>query len=68
MNYHKKSVRLNYQYSVVIENGKFSSMLQTMSHMNINVGVLHERKLTDGVYKRVVVGYKVWATVEERHH
>ena len=44
------------------------SALRGMGQSNVDVGVLQETKLTDGIYTRRWYGYKVVATLAPRRH
>ena len=42
--------------------------MRGMGQSNVDVGVLQETKLTDGIYTRRWYGYKVVATLAPRRH
>ena len=50
-------------------NGGLEAALREMSQANMDLGILQEMKLTDGIYTRGSVGYIVVATdVPSRHY
>ena len=54
--------------SVTAERGGLKAELRGMSQANVDLGILQETKLTDGVYTRGSAGYNVIATdVPSRH-
>ena len=48
--------------------GGLEAALQDLRQGNVDVGVLQETKLTDGIHARQGEGYYVWATEAERRH
>ena len=49
-------------------NGGLKSALRGMAQANIDLGVFQETKCTDGVYIRVLTGYRVVATDAPSRH
>ena len=50
-------------------NGGLEAKLRVVSQANMDLGILQETKLTDGIYTRVSAGYIVVATdAPSRHH
>ena len=49
-------------------NGGLGAALRGMSQANMDLGILQETKLTDGVYTRRSAGYSVIATDAPRRH
>ena len=47
--------------------GGLEAALRGMSQANMDLGILQETKLTDGVYTCGLAGYKVIATKPSRH-
>ena len=54
--------------SVTDERGRLEAALGGMSQANMDLGILQETKLTDGVYTRGSAGYNVIATDAPSRH
>ena len=50
------------------QTGGLEEALRGMSQANMDLGILQETKLTDGVYTRRLVGYSVIATEAPSRH
>jgi len=48
--------------------GRLEMALRAMEQMNVDIGILTEAKLTDGVHTRYSSGYHVYATAAVSHH
>ena len=50
-------------------NGGLESALRGMEQANMDLGIMQETKITDGVYTRASAGYRIVATdAPSRHH
>ena len=49
-------------------NGRLEAAVRGVSQANMNLGILQETKLTDGIYARLSAGYSVVATDAPSRH
>jgi exonuclease III len=47
--------------------GRLEAVLRAMKQMNVDIGLLTEAKLTDGIHTRYSSGYNVFATRAKNH-